>query len=96
MGNSPPPEQRLQPPLQLQGRVGRVALYICEIGSELAQSNLGYQLGGMLFSGLLFADDIVLISRTFLGLESLVSMVKERCDRLKLVISPSKSNIVTP
>ena len=72
------------------------ALYISEIGSDLAQSNVGYQLGGMIFSGLLFADDIVLISRTFHGLESLVSMVKERCDRLRLVISPSKSNIVTP
>ena len=72
------------------------ALYISEIGSDLSQSTEGYQLGGLTFSGLLFADDIVLISRTFRGLESLVSMVKARCDALKLVISPTKSNIVTP
>ena len=72
------------------------ALYICEIGSDLTNSSEGFDLGGVTFSGLLFADDIVLISRTFHGLETLIAMVKRHCDLLKLVISPSKSNIVTP
>ena len=72
------------------------ALYISDIGSDLSRSSEGFSLGGLCFSGLLFADDIVLISRTFHGLESLVRMVKLHCDNLKLVISPSKSNIVTP
>ena len=72
------------------------ALYISDIGSDLSRSSEGFSLGGLCFSGLLFADDIVLISKTFLGLESLVRMVKHHCDTLKLVISPSKSNIVTP
>lgn len=72
------------------------ALYISDIGSDLARSVEGFPLGGLVFSGLLFADDIVLISKTFLGLESLVGMVHRHCDLLKLVISPSKSNIVTP
>ena len=53
-------------------------------------------MGGVTFSGLLFADDIVLISRSFAGLEVLVSLVKRQCDLLKLSISTKKSNIVTP
>ena len=72
------------------------ALYISEIGSDLTRSSEGFELGGVTFSGLLFADDIVLISRSFHGLETLVTLVKQRCDDLRLVISPSKSNIVTP
>ena len=72
------------------------ALYISEIGSDLTRSLEGFELGGVTFSGLLFADDIVLISKTFNGLETLLTMVKQRCDDLKLLISPSKSNIVTP
>ena len=72
------------------------ALYISEIGFDLSSSTEGFQLGGLTFSGLLFADDIVLISRSFGGLESLVALVKRHCDSLKLVISPSKSNLVTP
>ena len=71
------------------------ALYISDIGSDLTRSQEGFSLGGVTFSGLLFADDIVLISRTFCGLESLVTMVKRHCDDLRLIISESKSNIVT-
>jgi hypothetical protein len=72
------------------------ALYISVIGSDLTKSSEGFSLGGVTFSGLLFADDIVLMSHTFHGLESLVNLVKQHCDDLKLVISKSKSNIVTP
>ena len=71
------------------------ALYISEIGADLSRSTEGFALGGVTFSGLLFADDIVLISRTFDGLAELVKMVKQHCDDLKLVISEKKSNIVT-
>ena len=72
------------------------SLYISRIGSALTSSTEGFPLGGVTFSGLLFADDIVIISRTFRGLESLVNMVKQHCDDLKLTISTKKSNIVTP
>ena len=72
------------------------ALYISRIGSALTSSTEGFALGGVTFSGLLFTDDIVLISCTFQGLESLVTMVKQHCDDLKLTISAKKSNIVTP
>ena len=72
------------------------ALYIREIGSDLVEAGKGFILGGVNFSGLLFADDIVLISRSFRGLESLILLVKDHCDRLKLVISEAKSKIVSP
>ena len=41
------------------------ALYISDIGSDLTKSQEGFSLGGVTFSGLLFADDIFLISRNF-------------------------------
>ena len=72
------------------------ALYISDLGSDIAASLEGFQIGGLTLSGLLFADDIVLISRTFPGLERLVSLVKTNCDHLKLSINQKKSNLVTP
>ena len=72
------------------------ALYISDLGSDITESSEGFNLGGLTFSGLLFADDIVLISRSFEGLERLVSMVQWHCEKLKLEINPKKSNIVTP
>lgn len=72
------------------------ALYISDIGSSLSGSAEGFQLGGLVFSILLFADDIVLISCSFTGLESLIALVQGHCEKLKLVINPSKSKIVTP
>ena len=72
------------------------ALYISDLGSDITESSEGFTLGGLTFSGLLFADDIVLISRSFEGLERLVSMVQRHCEKLKLEINTKKSNIVTP
>ena len=72
------------------------ALYISDVGSALTASSEGFQLGGVNFSGLLFADDIVLVSNSFQGLESLVSLVQSKCSQLRLLINPKKSKIVTP
>ena len=72
------------------------ALYISEIGSDISQSSEGFNLGGVTFSGLLFADDVVLVSQSFHGLQSLIELMKSRCDDLKLEISEFKSKIVTP
>ena len=71
-------------------------MYIAEIGIDIAGAKVGFNSGGVIFSGLLFADDIVLIATTFDDLESLVAMVKSHCDDLKLTISSHKSKIVTP
>ena len=72
------------------------ALYISQIGSDLSACDVGFQLGGMTVSALLFADDIVLISPSFDGLKQLLRIVKSHCDNLKLEISVKKSKVVTP
>ena len=72
------------------------ALYISDLGSALSASSEGFLLGGVTYSGLLFADDIVLVSRSFQGLKSLVSLVQRKCSELRLLINPKKSKIVTP
>ena len=47
-------------------------------------------------SGLLFADDLVLVGQTAVGLQSLLNLVKKRFDLLKLTISHEKSQIISP
>jgi len=71
------------------------SLYISDIGNDLMGSSDGFMIGGLSMSILLFADDIILISKSFDGLERLIRRVKEHCDGLKLTISESKSNFVT-
>ena len=72
------------------------ALYIAEMGIGIDAAKVGFNFGGVIFSGLLFADDIVLTATTFQDLENLIQLVKGHCDSLMLTISSSKSNIVTP
>ena len=72
------------------------ALYIAGVGSDIATSGVGFSLGSVVVSGLLFADDIVLVSRSPDGLKSLLDVVKEGFDKLKLVISHDKSQIISP
>ena len=49
-------------------------------------------------SGLLFADDIILISRTAGGLRRLFRLVKDHCDKLLLEINTGegKSEVISP
>ena len=73
------------------------ALYISELGRDVSSSTLGYKVGDLLtVSCLLFADDIVLVSKTCAGFKHLVRLVKYHCDRLKLDISVEKSQVVSP
>ena len=67
-------------------------LYISEIGKELGLFPLGFHLGGQV------ADDIVIMimAEDPDGLCKLIKMVKLICDNLKMVISVSKSNVVSP
>ena len=72
------------------------ALYISEIGNDITSSDLGFKVGVVSISGLLFADDIVLVTRTAEGLKTLLDKVKHGFDRLRLVISHDKSQIISP
>ena len=74
------------------------ALYVSDIGDTLSTSTLGFDLDGHPVAGLLFADDIVLISRTSAGLKTLFSLIKSHCDELLLEINTGegKSEVVSP
>ena len=66
------------------------ALYIMDIGEELSTSQEGLFLGDICVSGLLFANDIVLISRSVDGLKNLFKLVKAHCDKLVLEINTNE------
>ena len=72
------------------------ALYISKVGNVITSSNLGFAVGNVTISGMLFADDIVLVTRTAKGLKTLLDQVKLEFDRLRLVISHDKSQIISP
>ena len=57
---------------------------------------MGFKLGDVTISGLLFADDIVVVAKTACGLKSLLDTVKSGFDKLRLVISHEKSQIISP
>ena len=72
------------------------ALYLGDLGSELEKSQHGFALSGKVISALLFADDLVLISRTEKGLKELLKIVLKHCKYLKLIISTTKSKVIYP
>ena len=72
------------------------ALYISQVGTDIFLSNLGFSLGNVCISGLLFADDLVLIARSAIGLKSLLKLVKKGFDALKLTINCDKSKVISP
>ena len=72
------------------------ALYIMDVGNDINLSDLGFQVGNVCISGLLFADDLVVLARSAAGLKSLLSLVKSGFDKLRLTINVSKSQVVSP
>ena len=72
------------------------ALYIADIGNDINASGFGFTVGRLTVSGLLFADDIVLLARTGDGLKELLALVYKGCKDLKMEISEEKSQIVSP
>ena len=72
------------------------ALYIMDVGNDINISELGFIIGNVCVSGLLFADDLVLVARSASSLKSLLSLVKKGFDKLRLTISVEKSQVVSP
>lgn len=72
------------------------ALYLADLGDELEKSQLGFNLAGKTVSGLLFADDLVVLSRTEVGLKELLKVVYRHCKFLKLEVSVAKSKVIYP
>jgi len=72
------------------------ALYISEVGANIHLSRSGFYIGRVCISGLLFADDLLLVSRTANGLKKLLKLVKKGFNALKLTINCGKSNVISP
>jgi hypothetical protein len=74
------------------------ALYIAEMGQALTLSSEGFRVGRVCVSGLLFADDLILLAREADGLLRLLSMVKRHADILKMEINTGKdkSEVISP
>ena len=74
------------------------ALYIMGLGEDLAAAGEGFKIGSVMVSSLMFADDIVLVSRSAVGLKNLFRIVKRRCDELLLELNTGegKSEVISP
>lgn len=72
------------------------ALYIMDVGNDINLSQLGFMIGKVCISGLLFADDLVIVARSAAGLKALLAIVKRGFDKLRLSISVEKSQVISP
>ena len=74
------------------------ALYIADMGQAVTLSSEGFRVGNAMVSGLLFADDLVVVARDADGLLRLLSLVKKHADLLRMEINTGKdkSEVVSP
>jgi hypothetical protein len=72
------------------------AIYILDMSEDVALSTYGFKISDMIISGLLLADDLVLLSKTAAGLRSLILLVKSHCDLINMLISEDKSEVICP
>ena len=74
------------------------ALYIAGLGQAISLSTEGFRVGNVVVSGLLFADDLLLLAREADGLLRLLSIAKNHADSLKMEINTSKdkSEVLSP
>ena len=72
------------------------AIFISGVGNDLTLTKLGFNIGNVCISALLFADDLAVIARSGAGLRSLLQLVKLMFDELELTISCEKSQVVSP
>ena len=71
------------------------ALFISALGDRLNSTNLGIPIGGIIITAIFFADDIVIIGKTRGSLNKLMIIVKEFFQNHGLVISQTKSKIMS-
>ena len=74
------------------------ALYIAGLGQAITLSSEGFRVGSIVVSGLLFADDLLLLARDADGLLRLLSIAKDHADSLKMEINTGKdkSEVLSP
>ena len=68
------------------------------MGNDISLSSEGFQVGRICVSGLLFADDLLVMARSSAGLQRLLKLVKHHADLLKMVINTDKdkSEVISP
>ena len=72
------------------------ALYIAGLGIRLQETKLGIEIGGVHLTGLFFADDLILVSKTPIrGMCYLLGQLNQFCTSMKMVLSVSKSFVLT-
>ena len=72
------------------------ALYIAGLGIRLQETKLGIEIGGVHLTGLFFADDLILVSKTPIrGMCFLLGQLNQFCTSMKMVLSVSKSFVLT-
>ena len=72
------------------------ALYMSGLGVRLQQAKLGIKVGRTIVSGLFFADDLVLISKTCnRGMNKLLGIVNKFCQDMRMQLSVEKTHILT-
>ena len=74
------------------------ALYMADMGQAITLSSEGFRVGNVVVSGLLFADDLVLVAKDPDGLLRLLSLVKRHADLVKMEINTGrdKSEVISP
>ena len=72
------------------------APYVAGLGIKLQESCLGIKLGSETLTGIFFADDLVLISKTsYQGMTRLLKMVDSFCRDMRMVLAVSKTYLLT-
>ena len=72
------------------------SLYISGLGVKLQESKLGVQMGTETLTGLFFADDLVLISKTsYRGMMKLLKLVDKFCKEMCMSLSVEKTYMLT-
>ena len=71
------------------------ALYVVDWGKALESSGEGVMLGSVKVAALFFADDVVLIASTAVGLKKLMEISEDETGKMKLLLSESKSMVMS-
>ena len=69
-------------------------LLMIDMAREITESKEGCRLGGSIFSGALFADDLGVVSTTRSGLDRLLEIVHQEGAKFNMKISTKKSKIM--
>jgi hypothetical protein len=71
------------------------ARYIRELLTDIVNSGVGCNVGGVILNVLAYADDIVLLAPSWRGLQCLLDLLTNHASRINMAINTSKSVRIT-